>query len=157
TDKGGRMSVFSRDHFAKRSSRHRRWPLALLILATVGLSQPAVAGAATNTSNAKKAVKPDFAFYRGQTIRMETPQAPGTALMNVYVAMIPYLENYLHATINIVSLNPNTTLADEDIEAAQAPTGLNVALASYASITGQEIFSTPSNPQQPNFSLLKGV
>ena len=123
-------SVLRRSHSRGRPawSRAGRFAAGVMAAALVASGTTAAASTGSPAVRASKAVKPDLGFYRGKTITFIIPQAVGGSISVPILAMQPYLQSYLGATINISYLGAGNGVTGENLLNASTPNGLTIGV-----------------------------
>lgn len=97
------------------------------------------ASACSNTPSGAEASASAKDFFHGKTITYIVPNAPGTTPAQAIVALQPYMEKYLGATINIQYVSSNVIVGQTKI-ANSRPDGLTIGELSIATDLSQLYF-----------------
>lgn len=139
--------------------RHARGLTALLSLGTMLIASPLIATSAgatavrhtsTTTSNAALLTQ-GKKFYRGKTITIIAPDAPGGGFDQYARALGPVVGTYLHASVDITNIAPANTITGQDAFAAANPDGLTIGMIN----PGADILNEISNTPGVNFNPLR--
>ncbi len=117
--------------------------LGALIAATTITSVSATTQA---SSHKPKVVTPNFSYFAGQTITLDSPGNPGGSYDGMARILAPALATYLHATVNVVDYA--NSIQGQDAAGNATPNGLtigelNMAGAIDAFATGQPYTNFP--------------
>lgn len=100
-----------------------------------------------------------LAFFRGNTITLLAPASPGGVQDVTARVIAPYLESYLHATINIEDNGNAGSYEGQDDAASAAPTGLFLGMTNTIADLGAEwagLLGLNFNPCTPTSSARAG-
>jgi tripartite-type tricarboxylate transporter receptor subunit TctC len=129
-------------HSARKNERASWGRNAVLLVVLAAAVVLALASASTSSASSRveaaaakakpkpKPVKPDLAFYKGKTITYILTDNPGATDDTVSQAIIPKMEQFLHATINIQYVPTAGGSEGENQVAAAKPDGLTLAMYS---------------------------
>jgi hypothetical protein len=128
-------------------------------LAVVGtaLGVLALPGAASAATAQKKPLAPlqlGMTFYKGKTITLISPDAPGGGFDDVARIVAPLMGQYLGATVNVENDAPATTIAGQDLMEASTPNGLTVGMINAGADIEDIVTHSPGvnfNPQKTQF------
>lgn len=67
-----------------------------------------------------------LAYYKGKTVTFVAPDKPGGGFDQFARAYAPYLQHYLHATVNVINVPAGNTVAGQNEVATAKPNGLTV-------------------------------
>lgn len=101
-----------------------------------------------------------LAFYTGRTITYVNIGSIGGPFDDLAIAMQPYLEQYLGATVNIASYPTGNTIPGQDYLAHALPDGLTVGLLNPLNDVSDILTSTPGinfNPGRLAYLVSAGV
>lgn len=93
-------------------------------------------------------------FYQGKTIILNVPTAAGAGFDIDTRFLVPQLESYLHATVDVVDYALGATIPGQNATAGAAPDGLTVGLLETGSDVVNEALSLPGlnfNPEHEVF------
>ena len=86
-------------------------------------------GASRAAPTKKSPLQQGLAFYKGKTVTLISPDAPGGGFDTVSRIVAPYLQSYLGAASVVVTNDaPATTIAGQDLMAASPPDGLTIGM-----------------------------
>ena len=117
---------------------YRMWRRSLALFASClaalfAITFPSAASVTSHTSTGRATVKPDFAFYKGQTINFFISNTVGSADSLSNLAILGAAAKYLGATLKVTYLG-GLQAPDIDEIARMQPTGLNIGTLSFGSI-----------------------
>jgi tripartite-type tricarboxylate transporter receptor subunit TctC len=115
----------------------RRRTLSLCLATLAVMTAAACSSPGDGSTSASQAgsgsLQEGLAFYKGKTITYIVPSKPGNAQGGIILALKPYMEKYLGATINIqYSEAGSNTIGQNEVEAAR-PDGLTIGTLLIAS------------------------
>ncbi|MGH9056623.1 MAG: hypothetical protein ACRDYY_12300 [Acidimicrobiales bacterium] len=96
-----------------------------LLAAACGSSGTKTGSPPTTASNGGSA-KADLAYFKGKTITMIAPDAPGGGFDNWARTTAPYMAQYLHATVNVENIPAGNTIVGQNTLASSQPNGLTI-------------------------------
>ena len=147
-----RESVGHRVGTVALSKRRRAVAGRAIAVGTVALgvtmAVPGIVSGAGATSVKAQALKPDFKFFRGKTITYIVPNTPASTPGVIISAMVPGLEKYLGASINL-QFNSSVATVGEDIVGSAPPDGLTLGNMAMQVVMDEEW----ANSGTPNFPL----
>jgi tripartite-type tricarboxylate transporter receptor subunit TctC len=137
------------------TAKRRATVLALAAVISCSVMAYALpAGAANAPAKKQTPLEQGLAFYKGQTISLISPTAPGGPLDLWARAVATYLGIYLHATVEVQNLPGGNTYPGQDTAAASAPTGLTLAQLNLPTDLVSVIENQPAlnfNPEREAF------
>jgi tripartite-type tricarboxylate transporter receptor subunit TctC len=94
--------------------------------ASLLLTSVAFASASSASVAAKKAkkVQPDFSYFSGQTITLDSPGSPGGSYDGMARILAPALATFLHANVNVIDYS--NSIQGQDVAGNAAPNGLTI-------------------------------
>lgn len=123
-----------------------------MVLAACGSSSSGASStsnsAAPTTTSANAAAA---AFYKGKTITLIAPDAPGGGFDQYARIIAPALATYLGATVNVENVNGGGTVVGTNQMAAASPNGLTLGVVN----TGGDIASLIEKQPGQNFDMTK--
>ena len=117
----------------------------------VGITDSAPSAATVSSKAATP--KPDFAYFAGKTITLIFANSVTSAGYTQAADLVPYVERYLHATVNLIANPAGNQILGQDQAASAAPDGLTIGW-DYA---GNDIIAAIQNQPNIDFSLEKQV
>jgi tripartite-type tricarboxylate transporter receptor subunit TctC len=116
--------------------RRARLKRRALVLCVAMVAAPVTACASSGGSGSpvdSGGVQAGRAFFKGKTITYIVPGKPGNAQSGIMLALRPYMEKYLGATINIqYTLNGSNSIGQDKVQAS-TPDGLTIGTLLIAS------------------------
>lgn len=154
-DLGGPLIFRNAFHFGPSASASshgwRLLPLLLLFGGAFGLL-PAGAGGSTVSRQGHSTQSPlqqGLCFYRGKSITIIAPDAPGGGL-DIYSRIVgPVIGTYLHASVSVENIAQANTITGQDTLAAATPDGLTIGMISPGSDIDNEVTNVPSTNFNP--------
>jgi tripartite-type tricarboxylate transporter receptor subunit TctC len=106
----------------------------VLAVASAGAVALAVSACATGSAPASASGSPagsgaaDTSFYHGKSVNLIVPSAPGGSIDEWGRLLAPYMSQYLHATVKVVSVPAGNTIVGQNEIASAAPNGLTFGI-----------------------------
>jgi hypothetical protein len=158
------MSIRNGFDFPKRHRRsrtaNRRVPKRTIAVAAVAATLALVATACGTSNKAAGSDtatgKPDYAFFKGQTIHVTVTNAPGTSSAAEILAVQPYLEKYLDATIDI-SYDTSPINVGNDVVAGENNSGLYLGVTDLTAAVIDPIYGEPETFKPNQLSYIGGT
>lgn len=149
------MQTHSRHTISRGLGALTLFVLAAVLFAACGnsASQPSSKGTANETPLEK-----GLAFYKGKTITFIAPDKPGGGFDQYTRTYAPYLESYLHATINVLNVPAGNTVTGQNQVASSTANGLTVGWLNAGSDVEDAVLGLPGLTFNPlNVALLGGT
>jgi tripartite-type tricarboxylate transporter receptor subunit TctC len=146
----------------------KRSALAVSILtaaATLSMEQLSMASVAAKAKTCLSGVGTKYrdtqtckgiAFYKGQSVTLIVPTAPGGQYDLEARAMLPYMSRFLDATINVVNVSAGGSVPGQDQSARSTPNGLTIGMFELGSDVTNVIQNLPGLNFNPAHVVMLG-
>ena len=148
TDRSNKVKFFRRRSRGAKvafARRHRSRPLvaaaliAAMLMAVGASSTAGATGQDHARTSKKKALVPDFSYFRGKTITFIAPGTAGSSPAVIPYAVSSYMAKYLHATVNLEYQSNGGGVVGVNLAASSPANGLYLGEVGMAS-TFNEFF-----------------
>lgn len=134
-----------------------RFRIALLLSCAALLAVPAsMAATSTGAGAAISPLKQGLNFYQGKIITFIVPSAAGSEFDVATRIVVPFIENYLHATIEVHDIATGASITGQDTLAGSSPNGLTIGIFETASDISNLIQNLPGLNFNPEHEVMLG-
>lgn len=135
-------------HAVKRGAK-----LVVGVVIAMSTIAPSLAVASTKVHKKLSPLQQGMAFYKGQTITLNIPTAAGAGFDVDSRYLVPGLQSFLQANINVVDYSSGASIPGQDATAHANPNGLTIGLLE----TATDITLTATNQLGLNFNPAREV